>query len=51
VIGRSPRPDFLLVVGITTEELECMKASSTAAALEDLARTGALVTDPGRAPA
>ena len=45
------RVDFLLVVGITTEELERMKASSTAAVLEALNRSTGLVTDPGRAPA
>ena len=44
------RVDFLLVVGITTEELERMKASSTAAVLEALNRSIGLITDPGRAP-
>jgi Suppressor of fused protein (SUFU) len=39
---------FLLVVGITEEELSSMKASSTAAVL---AQMSDLVTDPARAPA
>jgi hypothetical protein len=41
---------FLLVVGITEEELTTMKASSTASVLEELAKTTDLVTDPRRAP-
>ncbi|HEX3508198.1 MAG TPA: suppressor of fused domain protein [Candidatus Dormibacteraeota bacterium] len=45
------RLEFLLVVGITTEELESMKATSTAAVLNELADSISLVTDPGRAPA
>jgi len=45
------RVDFLLVVGITTDELDRMKATTTAAILEDLNRSLALVSDPGRAPA
>jgi hypothetical protein len=44
------RVEFLLVVGITTEELDRMKASSTAAVLEELATSTNLVTDPSRAP-
>lgn len=42
--------DFLLVVGITTEELERMKASSTKDVLDELAKSNRLVTDPSRAP-
>jgi hypothetical protein len=44
------RVEFLLVVGITTEELERMKATSTAAILDELAASSLLVTDPNRAP-
>ncbi len=44
------RVEFLLVVGITTEELERMKATSTAAILGELAASTMLVTDPSRAP-
>jgi len=40
--------EFLLVVGITQDELNRMKASSTAEVLEQI--TG-LITDPARAPA
>jgi hypothetical protein len=43
--------EFLLVVGITTEELERMKASRTAIVLEELEPTMQLTTDPLRAPA
>lgn len=43
--------EFLLVVGITTEELERMKATSTANVLEELDAAINLVTDPSRAPA
>jgi len=43
--------DFLLVIGITTDELARMKATTTAAILEDLQRSTALVTDPSRAQA
>ncbi|MEV1144901.1 suppressor of fused domain protein [Micromonospora sp. NPDC049799] len=40
---------FLTVVGITADELERMKATTTAAVLRDLAdRTPTLVTDPAR---
>jgi hypothetical protein len=42
--------DFLLVVGITTEELERMKSSSTADVLDQLAKSNPLITDPTRAP-
>ena len=42
------RTQFLLVVGITDEEVIRMKASSTAAVLEQITD---LVTDPSRAPA
>jgi hypothetical protein len=42
------RMEFLLVVGITDEELSQMKASSTATGLEQIADR---VTDPARAPA
>ena len=42
------RMEFLLVVGITQDELNRMKASSTAEVLEQI--TG-LITDPARAPA
>ena len=42
------RTEFLLVVGITQDELNRMKASSTAEVLEQI--TG-LITDPTRAPA
>ena len=42
------RMQFLLVVGITDEEVIRMKASSTAAVLEQITD---LVTDPSRAPA
>jgi hypothetical protein len=41
--------EFLLVVGITTEELERMKATSTAAVLAELDPAMHLVTDPSRA--
>ncbi len=41
--------EFLLVVGITTEELEQMKATSTAAVLAELDTSIHLVTDPSRA--
>jgi Suppressor of fused protein (SUFU) len=44
------RVNFLLVVGVTTDELERMKASSTAEVLAELGRNGGLVTDPSRAP-
>jgi Suppressor of fused protein (SUFU) len=40
--------EFLLVVGITTEELERMKSTSTAAVLEELSTSTSLVTDPSR---
>lgn len=43
--------DFLLVVGITTEELERMKATSTANVLQELDGAINLVTDPSRVPA
>ena len=42
---------FLLVVGVTSDEISKMKASSTASVLDELARTNDLVTDPGRARA
>lgn len=45
------RVDFLLVVGVTTPEVEQMKATSTAAVLDQLAPSTRLVTDPSRAPA
>ena len=41
---------FLLVVGITTDELERMKATSTANVLGELDGAINLVTDPSRAP-
>ena len=43
------RVDFLLVLGITTDELERMKATSTAAVVTELARSTKLITDPSRA--
>ena len=45
------RIDFLLVVGVTTDEIDRMKALSTAAVLADLETSTSLVTDPLRAPA
>lgn len=42
--------DFLLVLGITTDELERMEATSTAAVVAELARSTGLITDPSRAP-
>lgn len=44
------RVEFLLVVGITTEELDRMKATSTSVVLDELAASTLLVTDPSRAP-
>lgn len=41
--------EFLLAVGITTEELERMKATSTAAVLTELDTSIRLITDPSRA--
>jgi len=45
------RVEFLLVVGVTTEELERMKATSTTAVIDELAVSTVLITDPSRAPA
>ena len=45
------RVEFLLAVGITTQELDRMKTTSTAAVLGELDPLTRLVTDPYRAPA
>lgn len=42
--------EFLLAVGITTDELERMKTSSTASVLAELDKSTSLMTDPSRAP-